>query len=128
MPGSTVSAQFEATPDEAWAVVGDFDGIGEMFDGIEDVVIDGSNRTFTMAGMRITERLVARDDDARSLTYAITDGVPVESHEATITVSAHDAGCEISWTVSTVPEEAEPLFIDTYQRGLDHLHDRLDAR
>ena len=40
-----------------------------------------------MSGMTIVERLVNRDEDARTLTYAIVDGpVPVDSHEATIAV------------------------------------------
>ena len=31
---------------------------------------------------------MSKDDAARAITYSIVDGVPIESHEATITVTA----------------------------------------
>ena len=47
---------------------------------------------------------------------------------AALTSPAMMPCCEIAWSVRAVPEEAEPLFTDSYQRGLDHLRGRLDAR
>jgi len=124
---STVKAHYTASPEDAWRLVGDFAGIAGVFTAIEDVTIQGDDRTFTMLGMRITERLVRRDEASRTLTYSIIDGVPIESHEATIRVDAAEGGCDIVWSVTTVPEDAEPLFTDTYQRALDSLHGTFDT-
>jgi len=127
MAASTVTERYDATPEAAWALVGDFPGIGDVFPGIEDVVVEDARRTFTLTGMRMTEQLVARDDATMSITYSIVDGLPLEAHETTVTVAPAEAGCEVTFRVATVPEEAQPLFIDSYQRALEHLHTRLDA-
>lgn len=126
MPATTVQAEFSATPEATWALLGSFEGLDAVFPGIENLVVDDGRRTFSMMGMRITEQLVRIDDEARSITYSIVDGVPVEAHEATITVRPAASGCTVEWAVSTVPEDAQPLFADTYQRALDHLHGTLD--
>ena len=49
---------------------------------MESCRLEGDNRILDTMGMTITEKLVARDDTARAITYGIVDGVPVESHEA----------------------------------------------
>ena len=123
---STVTERYTATPEAAWRLVGDFAGIGNVFKGVDDVVVVDDVRTFSLMGMRLSERLVARDEAARSITYSIIDGVDVASHEATIRVEPHDGGCEITWSVTSVPEEAQPLFADAYRGALDALHGTLD--
>ena len=127
MTASTVTDRYTAPPETAWQLVGDFAGIGALFDGVEDVVAIDDVRTFNLMGMRITERLVSRDDAARTITYSIIDGVPVESHLATIRVEAHESGCEIVWSVTADPEAAQPLFADAYRGALVALHAKLDA-
>src|ERR1019366_953243 len=114
--------QFTASPSVAWDLIGDFEGIAKLFPAVTDVTIDGDVRTFSMSGMRISERLVRRDEPTRTLTYSIVDGVPIEAHEATMVVEPSDGGCTITWSVTTTPEEAQPLFIDTYSRALESLH------
>jgi Polyketide cyclase / dehydrase and lipid transport len=84
-------------------------------------------RTFNLMGMRITERLVSRDEASRTLTYSIIDGVPVDAHEATIRVDGHESGCEVVWSVTAEPEAAQPLFVDAYRQALVALHTMLDA-
>ncbi|HEY8081227.1 MAG TPA: SRPBCC family protein [Acidimicrobiales bacterium] len=128
MTATTVTEQYTSSPDAAWLLLGNFAGLADYTPGVEDVVLGDDTRTFTLLGMRITERLVARDDPSRTLTYAITDGVPgVESHEATIRVAPHAQGCEVSWSVTTDPEAAAPLFADAYRHALDGLHATLDT-
>jgi len=124
---STVTDRYTAPPESAWQLVGDFAGIGMVFDGVEDVIAVDDVRTFNLMGMRITERLVSRDDAARTITYSIIDGVPIESHQATIRVDAHETGCEIVWSVTSDPEAAQPLFADAYRGALVALHAKLDA-
>jgi carbon monoxide dehydrogenase subunit G len=123
-----VQEQFTASPSVAWDLIGDFEGIAKLFPAVTDVTIDGDVRTFSMSGMRISERLVRRDEPTRTLTYSIVDGVPIEAHEATMVVEPSDGGCTITWSVTTTPEEAQPLFIDTYSRALESLHGVLDQQ
>ena len=127
MTASTVSERYTAPPEAAWQLVGDFAGIGSVFDGVDDVVAVDDLRTFNLMGMRITERLVSRDEATRTITFSIIDGVPVEAHEASIRVDAHESGCEIVWSVTADPEAAQPLFADAYRGALVSLHATLDA-
>jgi carbon monoxide dehydrogenase subunit G len=128
MAATTVTEQYTATPDTVWALLGDFAGIGKVFDGVSDVVVVDEVRTFTLMGMRMSERLVARDEGSRTISYCLFDGVPgIAAHEATIEVRDHDAGCEIAWTVATDPEEAQPVFADAYRGALKQLHGALDG-
>jgi hypothetical protein len=127
MAATVVQEQYAASPSAAWDLVGDFEGIAKVFPAVTDVATDGDTRTFSMTGMRISERLVRRDDATRTLTYSIVDGVPIEAHEATMVVEPSDGGCTITWSVTTTPEDAQPLFSDTYRRALETLHAALDT-
>jgi carbon monoxide dehydrogenase subunit G len=126
MATSVVEDRYEASADRAWQLVGDFSNLKAVSPAIEDVEITGDDRTFSMLGMRITERLVSIDESSRSITYSIVDGVPIESHEATITVTPDGEGCTITWSVTATPDEATPLFADTYRSALRNLHTQLD--
>jgi Polyketide cyclase / dehydrase and lipid transport len=123
---STVTDKYTAAPETAWQLVGNFGGIGEVFDGVDDVVVVDDVRTFNLMGMRLSERLISRDEAARTITYSIIDGVPIEAHEATIRVMPHETGCEIEWSVTSDPEAAQPLFADAYRGALVALHEKLD--
>jgi polyketide cyclase/dehydrase/lipid transport protein len=124
---STISERYTSPPDAAWQLVGDFAGIGEVFDGVDDVVVVDDLRTFNLMGMRITERLISRDESTRTITYSIIDGVPVDAHESSIRVHPHESGCEIVWSVTSDPEAAQPLFADAYRGALIALHTKLDV-
>ena len=123
MAEQTVSERYPASADAAWALVGDFGGIGVVFKGVDDVVVVDDTRAFSLMGMRITERLVSRDETARSLTYSVIDGIPgVTSHQATIRVEPDADGCAVSWSVTTDPDAAAPLIADSYREALVALH------
>ena len=85
-----------AAADDVWAMVGDFGAVGDFLPGIDSLQLEGDDRVISMFGMVIRERLVDRDDGARSITYAIVDGVPVEAHRATITVEPR--GDALAWS------------------------------
>ncbi len=126
METETAEIEIDASPADVWAVAGDFGGIGWM-PGIDSVTVEGDVRTIAMMGMEIKEQLVSRDDAARAITYAIVDGpVPVESHQATITVHDARAGSRVTWEVSVEPEGAA-LFKDIYQGSLGALKERLEG-
>lgn len=126
METETAEIEIAASPADVWAVAGDFGGIGWM-PGIDSVTVEGDVRTIAMMGMEIKEQLVSRDDAARAITYAIVDGpVPVESHQATITVHDASEGSRVTWEVSVEPEGAA-LFKDIYQGSLGALKEKLEG-
>ena len=87
--------------DDVWAKIGNF---GEMtwMPGVETCELDGDDRILGMLGMRIVERQLARDDEARTLTYGIVEGdMKPEAHEATITVMPAGSGSFVTWDVTT---------------------------
>jgi len=123
MAEGSVDVTVGAPPDEVWTKVGDFGGLQEYFPGIDTFRLEGDDRVIGMFGMEIRERLIRRDDDTRTITYSVISGVPVESHEATITVEPEGDGCKITWTYAVTPDEMAPIFGDTYKGALASLHD-----
>jgi carbon monoxide dehydrogenase subunit G len=118
MAEGAVDVTVDAPPDEVWAKVGDFAGVADFLPGIDTFRIEGDVRVIGMFGMEIKERLVSRDDATRSLTYSVIDGVPVESHTATMTVEAEGDGSKVTWAYDVEPAEMAPIFGDTYKAGL----------
>lgn len=118
----TAKIEIDATPEAVWAVAGEFGGLDTWMAGVESCEVDGDVRTVSTMGMNITERLIARDPDARSITYSVFgEGAPVTSHEATIRVAEADGGSEVTWEVTVEPVEAEAMFRDIYQGALEAL-------
>jgi len=114
-------------PDEVWAVVGDFGGLDAWLPGVESCRLEGDDRHVAMMGMEIVEHLVAKDDDARRITYGIVGGVPgVERHEATITVSPDGDGSKVTWDVD-VDDAMTDMFVQIYQQGLEALKTHLES-
>jgi uncharacterized membrane protein len=127
MRTETVDIEIDAPADEVWAVAGDFGGI-EWMPGIESVTVEGDDRTINTSGMTIVERLVRRDDEARSISYSIVDGpVPIESHQATITVLAAGDGSRVSYSVTTEPDDAAAFMKDVYAGALKALKAKIEG-
>jgi len=118
MADATTNISVDATPDATWAVVSDFHGLAGWMPGIDESVADGDDRVLSMMGMSIRERLVRRDDAARALTYSIIEGAPVESHEATITVTPEGSGSLVTWDVSATPDEMAGFMQGMYAQAL----------
>jgi carbon monoxide dehydrogenase subunit G len=118
MAAGAVDVKVDAAPDAVWATLGDFGGLGAFFPGIESFRLEGDDRIIGMFGMEIRERLLAKDDAARTLTYSVIDGVPLESHTATISVEAEDGGSRVIWAYNVTPDEMAPIFGDTYKSAL----------
>ncbi len=121
MAAGAVDVSVGASPDEVWAKVGDFGGIKEYFPGIESCRLEGEDRVIGLFGMEIRERLLARDDDSRTLTYSVVDGVPIDSHTATISVEPEGDGSHIIWAYAVTPDEMAAVFGDTYKSALASL-------
>ena len=121
MAQRTAEIDISGSPETVWALAGDFGGIAGWMPGMESCRVEGENRILETMGMTITEKLLAKDDTARAITYAIVDGVPVESHEATITVTPAGDGSHVSWVVDAAPEEMADLMLAVYQQSLESL-------
>jgi carbon monoxide dehydrogenase subunit G len=117
----------DASADDVWAVIGDFGGIGEWMPGIESCRVEGDDRILDTMGMEITERQVSKDDTARVLTYSITKGAPVESHQAVITVTPTGTTSHLTWEVDATPDEMAEVMASIYQQSLEALKTRVEA-
>jgi mxaD protein len=117
----TAEIDIAGTPDAVWALAGDFGGIAAWMPGMESCRLEGDNRILETMGMTITEKLVSKDDATRAITYSIVDGVPIESHEATVTVSASGDGSHVTWVVDASPDEMADLMQSVYQQSLEAL-------
>ena len=127
MADATAEITINATPDAVWAVVRDFHGLKTWQPGIDAVVSEGDDRVLSMLGMSIRERLVDLNEDAKSVSYSIVDGAPVESHRATITVHDSDGRARVTWDVSATPDEMAGLMQGVYQQGLGSLKEYVEA-
>jgi carbon monoxide dehydrogenase subunit G len=123
MAEGAVDVSIGAAPDAVWAKVGDFGGIGELFPALESFRLEGDDRVLGMFGMEIRERLLARDDENRVLTYSVVEGVPIDSHTATISVQPDGEGSRVIWAYSVSPDEMAPIFGDSYRAALAALAD-----
>ncbi len=72
-----------------------------------------------MFGMEIRERLLAKDEENRVITYSVVEGVPIDSHTATISVEPEGDGSKVIWAYDVTPDEMAPIFGDTYKAALD---------
>jgi carbon monoxide dehydrogenase subunit G len=118
MATGAVDTTVAGSPDEVWKKVGNFGGAGELFPAIESFRLEGDDRILGMFGMEIRERLLARDDESRVITYSVVGGVPIESHTATISVEPEGEGSKVIWAYNVTPDEMAPIFGDTYKAAL----------
>jgi carbon monoxide dehydrogenase subunit G len=126
MSKDQVTIEIAAPPSEVWDVVGDFGAVGEFLSGIDTFRLEGDDRVIGMFGMELRERLLARDEAERTITYSVVDGVPVEHHQATLAVAPAGTGSVVTWSFEVAPDEMAPIFADTYAKGLKSLQARFD--
>ena len=119
MAEGSVECELAVSADEAWGAVGDFAGIEAVFPDLESLEIEGDDRIIGMFGMKIRERLYEHDDAARRLVYGIVEGVPVEHHRGTITVTENGTGSKITWAYDVEPPEMADLMGATYAGALE---------
>ncbi len=128
-----VGVDVAADPDAAWALAGDPVGIRDWFAPVQEITLDGDVRTVTMGnGAQLTERLVDRDDAARTYSYVVLSGIPgLTSHKATIRVEEAPGGSRVLWR-QTATSEVEGYDIEARLSGvmtaaLGELKTRLEA-
>ncbi|AUH33262.1 SRPBCC family protein [Paracoccus tegillarcae] len=151
---SEMSVILDATPDEVWQVIGQFDDMSwhpavvstEMVpEGAPADQPDESTRVLHLnaesGDPTITEQLMAIDADKRMYKYMITDVaveiLPVTNYSSTLQVNDQDGKAEVVWKAGYYrgfpnndppagqdDEAATAAVIGIYQAGLDALTER----
>ncbi|MQA03799.1 MAG: SRPBCC family protein [Streptosporangiales bacterium] len=131
MARAYASGVVNASADEVWSVIRDFNGLSgwhpaiegsEITEGTNDIV--GAVRTLALAGGgSVSERLLAVDDTDRTYTYEFTDPgpFPVRTYRSTIRVApVTDAGAAfVEWSCWFDAEAAdEPSLAKQYANGV----------
>jgi hypothetical protein len=119
MPEVSTTTTVNAGPEEVWALLRDFNGLGTWHPAMSLSMIEegrgaeevGAIRRFTYSdGSIVRERLTAFSDADRSYSYTVEEiALPVSDYRATLAVSpATTGGAVIDWSVSFVcPPEME---------------------
>jgi Polyketide cyclase / dehydrase and lipid transport len=115
-------------PAAVWAVVRDFGGLEGWMPGIESCVVEGDDRVLGLIGISVRERLTARDDDKRTLTYSIVESpMNLEHHEATIRVDDAPGGSHVAYDVAVSPDQMLDILVQTYGQALAALKDKVES-
>ncbi|MGP4020183.1 SRPBCC family protein [Saccharopolyspora sp. 5N708] len=143
MAKSYASAVIEASAEQVWQAVRDFNGLVVWHPGIRASEIEGGGpadavgcvRHLTLGdGAAVRERLIALDDVDRSYTYEfVTSPFPVRSYRATIRVAPiTDTGHSfVEWFANFDADAADEQRMDqtfaqgVYRTGLNGLREHL---
>jgi len=102
-----VSKSCDSSAEKVYELLADF-GNTSWMKGVAKCEVDGEGvgmvrNIFTGPDASpVREKLLARDDLARKVSYTITEGnpLPVQNYSASISVSEYGSGCRIEWTGS----------------------------
>jgi Polyketide cyclase / dehydrase and lipid transport len=130
------STETAASPEAAWSTIGGFCGIASWHPAVaacEQSTKDGATyRTLTLGdGAKLVEKLIERDDRARSYTYSIEEGpLPVAGYRSTIKVVPSGNGSVLDWAGTFEAKgvsgsEAVKIVTGIYKAGLDALAEKL---
>ena len=130
------TVEVAASPDEVWAMVGDFCSIQQWHPAIvaceaEDKAGTTYRYLKTGDGATFDEQLMQRDDDARSYEYTILESpLPVLSYLSTFSVTPgiDDQTATVVWqsrftSLGVEDEEAESIIAGIYEAGLAGIKD-----
>ncbi len=116
------------TPEDVWALVGQFEGLDTWMPGIDSCEMDGDVRKLQTMGMEIHEQLKGRDESARSISYSIVQSpMPLEHHLATITISPDGDGSRLEWTYEVRPDEMAAAFAPVYDGSAQAVKAQLES-
>lgn len=113
-----------ATAEEVWSVVSDFaSGPYRMAPGFVtgSRLDDAGDRVVGFAdGTVVRERLVASDEEARRIVYAVVDGLDGLVHDnASMKVVPEGEGrCRLVWTRDMLPDELSPVMERAMEQGI----------
>ena len=128
MAEGRAEAKVAASPQEIWALVGDFGGLADWMPGMDACELDGDVRKIHTMGLEIHEQLKERDDDARRISYSIVKSpMPLEHHLATITVAEDGDGSFVTWAYEIRPDEMVGAFAPVYDGSVQAIKARFES-
>ena len=126
----TVDVVVEASADFAWDAVRDVYAVDtRLIPGFAIHVDKGpDSRTVTFVNdMKITERILDVDDDARKLTYQATEGGPLTHHLGSQTVREDEQGVHLVWTTEFTPASVVDYATSTMRTGVELMKKTIDT-
>lgn len=125
--GKTV-VSIARSADEVWALVGRFDGLDQWMPGIDACEMDGDVRKLQTMGMELHEKLNVVDDEARRISYSIVQSpMPLEHHEATLTVTPEGDHAQLEWAYEVRPDDMGAAFGPVYEGAAQAVKAQLEA-
>ncbi|KHL10539.1 polyketide cyclase/dehydrase/lipid transport protein [Mumia flava] len=114
----------DAEPDEAWDALRDWYQLHErLVPGfVVDAVPQGRDRVVTFFnGSRVQELFVGADDEARRLSWAVTDGsLGLTHYNASAQAFRHEQSGQTRfvWTADLLPDAVAPAVAQLIEQGL----------
>jgi len=109
MPTITRSVDVAPAPDKVWEALRDWGHVHQrLCPGVlTDCEVEGEARIVAFAnGLVAKELIVAVDDEARRLVWAVVGTQLLSHHNAGMQVLAEGEGSRIVWTADVLPHEA----------------------
>lgn len=131
--------EVQASPDAAWAAIGDFCGIKDWHPEVVACELQGDGmprtRMLTLVdGAKFIEKEMNWNDRGRAYSYMVVEGpMPIMNAMSMIKVLPSEHGSvSLLWTGSFKPvgpaEDAKQILSDFYVAGLRSLKAKLEAR
>ena len=131
------SVNLSAAAGEVWDLIGPFDALTSWHPAVLDSRQGEDDGRITrhlvfVGGMKVTERLIAHDDDGMVQRYGISNGgrLPVADFTATLRVVAGNSGTSaVTWSCSFQPAGAPESVVreaieGIFDSGMNSLADR----
>jgi carbon monoxide dehydrogenase subunit G len=91
-------------PDDVWSVIRDVGAIADWWPSmVASAAVDGGRTCDLASGITLREETVTCDDDLRRFQYRLAEGVPVESHLATVDVIPAGSGSLVIYSTDVEP-------------------------
>ncbi|KRA60189.1 polyketide cyclase [Caulobacter sp. Root655] len=110
----------DVAPGQVWDAVRDWGAVHQrLCPGVlTDTTVEGEARIVTFAnGLVAKELIVAVDDDARRLVWAVVGTQLLSHHNGAMQVLAEGQGSRIVWTADLLPHDAAPQVAGLMEAG-----------
>ena len=126
----TRQVDIDRTPDQVWDAVRDWGAVHQrLCPGVlTDTVVEGEARIVTFAnGLVARELIVAVDDQARRLVWAVVGTQLLSHHNASMQVLAQGDGSRIVWIADLLPDSAAGQVAGLMELGCAAMKRTLEA-
>jgi len=126
----TKQVDIDRAPDQVWDAVRDWGAVHQrLCPGVlTDTKVEGEARIVTFAnGLVAKELIVAVDDDARRLVWAVVGTQLLSHHNGAMQVLAEGRGSRIVWIADLLPHDAAPQVAGLMDLGCAAMKRTLEA-